>query len=111
MIAPIDTVSTSIAVIVSLMMLAGSIVLLIYMSIRNRFRWVLLLVGLSVLQNIAATMMFISEYMQRDEEFESKNKVMVPLMNSLFTSLFYFSNNLIYWLYSFKQWAISYHLP
>ncbi len=67
MIAPIDTVSTSIAVIVSLIMLVGSIMLLIYMSIRNRFRWVLLLVGFSVLQNIAATMMFISEYMQRDE--------------------------------------------
>ena len=67
MISPIDTVSTSIAVIVSLIMLVGSIMLLIYMSIRNRFRWVLLLVGFSVLQNIAATMMFISEYMQRDE--------------------------------------------
>ena len=58
---------------VSLIMLVGSIVFLIYMTIKNRFKWVRLLVGLSVLQNVAVSVMFVSEYLQRDEAYESYN--------------------------------------
>ena len=54
-------------------MLVGSIVFLIYMTIKNRFKWVRLLVGLSVLQNVAVSVMFVSEYLQRDEAYESYN--------------------------------------
>ena len=106
-----DTISTCITVGVSLLMFIGTVAVFLYFRIKQRFAWVQLLTGLSALQNLAASVMFLFDFLQKDAQYESQREVFVALMGSLFTSLFYFSNNLVYWLYSFKQWAISIQVP
>jgi 4-hydroxybenzoate polyprenyltransferase len=111
MVTPLDTISTTIAVGISLLMFIAIIIVFVYMRLQNRFLWVQLLVGLSALQNLAASVMFLFQLLQNDEKYQSQRQSFVAVMTSLGASMFYFSNNLVYWLYSFKQWAISIQVP
>lgn len=60
---------------------------------------------------MAVTIVYIIAYLQNSPTIVQQNPYFIAWPMEIFAFLFYFSNNLLYWLYSLKQWTISIEVP
>jgi uncharacterized membrane protein len=62
--------------------------------------------------DLASVVLYILLYLMNSELFvSSHDHSLIASMIAVTAFLFYFCNNLLYWLYSLKQWTISIEVP
>ena len=108
----IDTVQISIDLFIFLVAIASATYGFITVKKQSGFGWVMFLISICVVLDVSATVIYILSYLMNSELFVSSNSDSVIAAGMAVSAfLFYFCNNLLYWLYSLKQWTISIEVP
>ena len=66
---------------------------------------------LCIIQDLGTAAFEFSQYLEADKAYFLKHTESTALFVSISIFLFFFLNNLIYWLYGFKYWVMSIEVP
>ena len=82
----------------------------IYVMMNSKFRWVQFMLFMCVIQNINTVWLVITRYLAVTE-FIKMHTTTETMMYSINVFIFYFTGNLMYWMFGFKYWVISVEVP
>jgi hypothetical protein len=106
-----DTLVMYYTTTVSFIMAVIAIGFLINSIKKTHFRWVQVIFFISVVQDLSTSALMIGVWMESDPVYRDSHAQLVALLVSISLFFFYFTNNLIYWLYGFKYWVMSIEVP
>ena len=82
----------------------------IYVMKHSTFRWVQFMLFICIVQNLNTCWLVILSYLEATT-FHKDHEDAQSIMYAICIFLFYFTSNLMYWMFGFKYWVISIEVP
>ena len=105
-----DTTALWSSVTMCSLMTIYSVYAFIYVLYNSKFRWVQFMLFLCIIQNADTTLLAIGVYWEVTP-FHQENQDFLAWFMFVTIFFFYFTSNLLYWLFGFKYWVISIEIP